>query len=79
MPRPPSVHTCHLPSQIKEKKEEGDALVERSFWSSVTMHPPLYGADTPVSFFDPKLPYGWNLRNLGDLLKTNDVPDVPGE
>lgn len=43
------------------------------------MHPPLYGADTPVSFFDPKLPYGWNLRNLGDLLKTNDVPDVPGE
>ena len=40
--------------------------------------PPLYGADTPVSFFDPKLPYGWNLRDLGDLLRTKNVPDIPG-
>jgi jumonji domain-containing protein 2 len=58
---------------------EVDAVMERSFWGSVTLTPPLYGADTPLSFFDPKLPYGWNLRELGDLLKTKDVPHIPGE
>jgi hypothetical protein len=30
----------------------------------VTINPPLYGADTPQSFFDEKLDYGWNLRHL---------------
>jgi hypothetical protein len=43
---------------------------------SVTINPPLYGADTPLSLFDEKLPYGWNLRNLGCLLKRPDVPQV---
>lgn len=53
--------------------------MERSFWSSVTISPPLYGADTPQSFFDEKLSYGWNLRDLdGCLLKKNGVPDIPG-
>ena len=52
--------------------------MERSFWSGLTLNPPLYGADTPVSFFDPKLAYGWNLRDLGDLLRTKDVPHIPG-
>ena len=52
--------------------------MERSFWGSMMLSPPLYGADTPVSFFDPKLPYGWNLRDLGDLLRTKDVPHIPG-
>ncbi len=60
------------------QRGEGDHLLERAFWSSVTINPPLYGADTPQSFFDEKLPWGWNLRNLGCLLKTNDVPDIPG-
>ena len=37
-----------------------------------------YGADTPVSFFDPNMTYGWNLQDLGDLLKRKDVPAIPG-
>lgn len=46
---------------------------------SVTINPPLYGADTPLSLFDEKLPYGWNLKHLGGcLLKRPDVPQVPG-
>lgn len=45
----------------------------------MTINPPLYGADTPQSFFDEKLPYGWNLRDLeGCLLKRYDVPHIPG-
>lgn len=57
----------------------GDELMERAFWSSVTITPPFYGADTPQSFFDDKLPYGWNLRHLdGCLLKRPGVPHVPG-
>jgi hypothetical protein len=44
---------------------------------SVTINPPLYGADTPMSLFDEKLPYGWNLKHLGGcLLKRPDVPQV---
>uniref|UniRef100_A0A7S3R422 JmjC domain-containing protein n=2 Tax=Dunaliella tertiolecta TaxID=3047 RepID=A0A7S3R422_DUNTE len=57
---------------------DGEDIMERSFWSSVTLNPPLYGADTPYSFFDLHIPYGWNLRNLGDLLKTKGVPEIPG-
>jgi [histone H3]-trimethyl-L-lysine9/36 demethylase len=57
----------------------GDELMERAFWSSVTITPPFYGADTPQSFFDDKVPYGWNLRRLdGCLLKRPGVPHVPG-
>lgn len=55
-----------------------DDFLERSFWSSVTINPPLYGADTPVSFFDERLDYGWNLRRLGCLLSEFDVPEIPG-
>lgn len=51
---------------------------ERAFWSSVMIRAPLYGADTPQSFFDEDLPFGWNLRNLGDLLKKHVVPKIPG-
>jgi jumonji domain-containing protein 2 len=57
---------------------EGDRLLERCFWSSVTCNPPLYGADTPLSLFDEELDWGWNLRNLGCLLSDYDVPDIPG-
>ena len=42
------------------------------------LKPPLYGADTPVSLFDKKVAWGWNLRNLEDLLKKHDLPDIPG-
>jgi jumonji domain-containing protein 2 len=45
---------------------------------SLTINPPLYGADTPMSLFDEKLPYGWNLRDLGCLLKQPHIPQVPG-
>ena len=41
-----------------------ERVPERAFWSAVTSNPPLYGADTPTSFFDRRLPFGWNLRNL---------------
>jgi jumonji domain-containing protein 2 len=67
----------HRPPKDKGRGEP-DELMERAFWSSVTINPPLYGADTPVSFFDKKLPWGWNLRNLHDLLQTHEVPDIPG-
>lgn len=55
-----------------------DADAERVFWANLTLNPPLYGADTPTSFFDDKLSYGWNLRNLGDLLQQHNVDAVPG-
>jgi jumonji domain-containing protein 2 len=58
---------------------EQDPVLERPFWSSVTINPPLYGADTPQSFFAENLPYGWNLRHLGGcLLHKHDVPDIAG-
>ena len=52
--------------------------MERDFWKSVTQDPPLYGADTPVSFFRENLTWGWNLRSLGCLLSQCCVPAVPG-
>ena len=52
--------------------------MERDFWKAVTQDPPLYGADTPVSFFRKKLPWGWNLRSLGCLLSQCCVPAIPG-
>lgn len=57
-----------------------DELRERAFWSSVTNSPPLYGADTPVSLFDQRVSWGWNLRKLGCMLQSKefDVPDIPG-
>jgi JmjC domain, hydroxylase len=55
-----------------------DELLERAFWSSVTISPPFYGADTPVSFFDEQLDFGWNLRKLGCLLSECGVPQIPG-
>lgn len=55
-----------------------DSLLERAFWSAVTLSPPLYGADTPQSFFDAKLEWGWNLRKLQCLLSKRQVPKIPG-
>ena len=56
-----------------------DDMLERAFWSALTVSPPLYGADTPVSLFDAAVPWGWNLRALGGcLLQAADVPDLPG-
>ncbi|DBA74353.1 TPA: hypothetical protein ACH3X1_011126 [Trebouxia sp. C0004] len=61
------------------KQRAGDnALLERPFWSSLTVRPPLYGADTPHSLFDEKLDFGWNLRNLKCLLSKYKVPAIPG-
>ena len=42
------------------------------------MGPPYYGADTPHSFFDRELPFGWNLRDLKCLLSQHNVPKIPG-
>ena len=53
-------------------------MLERAFWSSVTINAPLYGADTPSSLFDNCLDFGWNLHDLQDLLKEYDVPSIPG-
>ena len=55
-----------------------DALLERAFWSSVTLSPPYYGADTPHSLFDAKLDWGWNLRKLQCLLSERRIPKIPG-
>ncbi|KAK9865570.1 hypothetical protein WJX84_000456 [Apatococcus fuscideae] len=59
------------------KGHRQDDLLERAFWSAVTLNPPLYGADTPVSFFDEKVE-GWNIKNLGCLLTQHNVPRIPG-
>ncbi|KAL6781830.1 hypothetical protein ACKKBF_B09595 [Auxenochlorella protothecoides x Auxenochlorella symbiontica] len=61
-----------------ERGHRDDDFLERSFWSSVTINPPLYGADVAVSFFDERLDFGWNLRRLGCLLSQYDVPEIPG-
>jgi len=57
-----------------------DAMLERSFWRSVTLNPPLYGADVPASLFPAHIPWGWNLRDLGegDILREYDIPEIPG-
>lgn len=65
----------HLPPK---KGHEDDKLLERAFWSSITINPPLYGSDNPWSLFDKKLRWGWNLRNLGDLLQDSRVASIPG-
>lgn len=65
----------HEPPKVGRRDDE---LCERAFWSAVTIRPPMYGADTPQSFFDDKVPFGWNLRNLGCLLKQYPVPNIPG-
>lgn len=86
--RPPPVVDVHW-AAAKQDGEGGaaapavdpdavDADAERVFWANLTLNPPLYGADTPTSFFDDKLSYGWNLRNLGDLLQQHNVDAVPG-
>lgn len=63
------------------RSDSQDEVNERAFWSGLTNSPPLYGADTPVSLFDEKLPFGWNLRRLGCMLQDPryDVPNIPGE
>ncbi len=55
-----------------------ESTMDREFWRTVTMGPPYYGADTPHSFFDKELPFGWNLRDLKCLLSQHNVPKIPG-
>ena len=43
----------------------------------MTMNPPLYGADTPMSLFDTHCK-GWGLSDISDLLKEKGVPEIPG-
>lgn len=65
-------------SRAPPEKKHGDAMMERSFWSSITMNPPVYGADTPMSLFDEELPWGWNLRDLRCMFSEYDVPEIAG-
>ncbi len=44
-----------------------DSLSERAFWASITLNPPMYGADTPMSFFDEKLVRSFPLAQLWRL------------
>lgn len=62
----------------KRMRHNDDALMERSFWSGVTLNPPVYGADTVMSLFDEKVEFGWNLRDLGCLWKEYNVPQIGG-
>ena len=64
--------------QPPKKGHEGDEMLERAFWSSITINPPLYGADNPMSLFDKKMRVGWNLRDLGDLLQSPGMKSIPG-
>jgi jumonji domain-containing protein 2 len=61
-----------LPTPAEEAAEPGrlaTALAgrERRYWRSVTMTPPIYGADVPGSLFDPALKE-WNVAHLQSLL-----------
>ena len=64
------------PTRVRQNDK--DVLMERSFWSGVTLNPPLYGADTVMSLFDDKVSFGWNLRDLGCLWKAYNVPQIGG-
>ena len=64
--------------QGRQRQEQQQDLMERSFWSGVTLNPPIYGADTVMSLFDEKVSWGWNLRNLGCLWKEYNVPQIGG-
>lgn len=68
----------HVNREPPKKRMAGDDMMERSFWSSIMVNPPVYGADTPLSLFDAKLPWGWNLRDLDCLFKEYNVPEIPG-
>ena len=61
MTHPALLPDCPCPLRPGQCKER---VPERAFWSAVTTNAPLYGADTPTSFFDGALPWGWNLRDL---------------
>ena len=63
---------CGVPGRCRER------VPERAFWSAVTSNPPLYGADTPTSFFDRQLPFGWNLRDLQVLKGVIACAPAPG-
>lgn len=71
-------HPAHLVRRCYCAGHREDALLERAFWSSITLSPPYYGADTPFSFFDQHLRFGWNLRGLDCLLSQHEMPAIPG-
>ena len=50
---------------------DGDLpTLERAFWKSVALSPPLYGADVPGSLWDTDAPGpGWSVRHLDTLLR----------
>jgi [histone H3]-trimethyl-L-lysine9/36 demethylase len=61
-----------LPTPAEEEAEPGRlaaalAARERRYWRSVTMTPPIYGADVPGSLFDPSVKE-WNVAHLQSLL-----------
>lgn len=56
-------------------EEEWEEL-ERKFWSQTLSSPPLYGADSPGTLFDPDCAE-WNVGNLPSLLHTLDH-GIPG-
>jgi jumonji domain-containing protein 2 len=61
-----------LPTPAEEAAEPGRLAAalagrERRYWRSVTMTPPIYGADVPGSLFDPSVKE-WNVAHLQSLL-----------
>uniref|UniRef100_A0A1I8I6P5 JmjN domain-containing protein n=1 Tax=Macrostomum lignano TaxID=282301 RepID=A0A1I8I6P5_9PLAT len=56
--RPPA--RCSSPEQL-----------ERKYWASLTLNPPIYGADVSGSVTDADQPL-WNMRRLGTLLDSLD-------
>ena len=54
-----------------------DEQIEQLFWKSISLAPPLYGADTPGSLMKPGAP--WNLSELNTHLKTAmEVAEISG-
>ena len=61
-------------------KSSADELeaAERYFWRNVTFNPPLYGADSPGSFFDDSAGE-WNFAALPKcLLRSRIHTEIPG-
>eukprot|EP01025_Chloroclados_australasicus_P066147 TRINITY_DN9052_c1_g1_i2.p2 TRINITY_DN9052_c1_g1~~TRINITY_DN9052_c1_g1_i2.p2 ORF type:complete len:392 (+),score=27.34 TRINITY_DN9052_c1_g1_i2:164-1339(+) len=69
---------CRGVEESKSAVSISEQMHERAFWSTVTTNPPIYGADTAQSLFDDELDWGWNLRNLGCLLKQQKIASIPG-
>ncbi|GAX80508.1 hypothetical protein CEUSTIGMA_g7946.t1 [Chlamydomonas eustigma] len=81
--KPMSLKDTFMPHALAEDNQPGSsdpAEVERKYWRTVGIRPPLYGADILGSLFD-KHCRGWTLQNLDTMLSRTlreSGHDLPG-